>query len=384
MKLTDLYIKAESKMSALLTVPPEISCLILEHVDDVVTIKSIILTGNRYLTELMMSSIKRIYQYDSSDELPVSIMKQLVKLETVEIPIADKSFDDITELTSLPCLSRFDVITTLSVSKVSQFASTIVRFISKCCQNAERLIKKRFSISSKISRTDNMYGNAIKLQFVLTGGYFLIVGLDNNDEISWVPSIGVIINFLTIYREYVPLKCINDFTLCPGADLDILTSYLATVPELEMYSFSTFRNELTPVLIKKLIDKIKIIQYNMFPWDCPKINIIEAFSRDNLRLFPVSEKIIEFIVPIKIDDVPFVLEKYPNIEHISIVYNEKILTENLQGLTEYLQGKSKIKRINVITNNPKLIPTSNKFHIITNDSNYKSDKSHTFIESFIG
>lgn len=66
-----------------------------------------------------------------------------------------------------------------------------------------------------------------------------------------------------------------------------------------------------------------------------------------------------FDVPMDIEDIPIVLEKYPNVELITVVHNRNISNEEFLSLNNYPQ----LQRIIILTRTHELVPFSTKFQV---------------------
>ena len=95
----------------------------------------------------------------------------------------------------------------------------------------------------------------------------------------------------------------------------------------------------------------------MYRWDYPRLMTIKAFTSLQLESFPSSTIVKSFDVPINMDDIPLIIQKYPNVLHVSIMYNKDI---SIKLFTLY----PKLKSIAVVVNDSETIPKDKRFFII--------------------
>ena len=376
------------EFSNFLQLPPETICNILRNIHDVNTIRSIILSGNATLISLAFQCITRIYKYNPTDiffslnwKRPLSIIKQFYNLKSLHINVPINSLEDLAMIARLPHLNEAEIYAP-TVLDYDDFYEILQVFISEYCQgtynvtnilgntitvkNNRNLHNKRFFIVSPNTFEDVVFDPQTeeeiivptKLQFSYINNSIIIFQNDINNNIISRPSIDFIIKFFTMFRRYSPLINFHEYILSDldFPNLDILANYLSNIPELTGYLFLSV---ILTSLLNRLIDKIRLITQPSSQMAYPRMLEIRAFDKRNLSLFPPSNILEVFDVPVDIDDVPFILNLYPNVYFITIVHNKPISNEDFLRLANY----PKLKRIKILTNNPREIPKYKKFYI---------------------
>jgi hypothetical protein len=337
---------------------PEIICLILSKIRDVNTINYLMSSKNPYLVALTQKSIREIYSDDETDEISFEVVSKLYRLRRLCVKIKLNSIDDVSRLASLPKLIDAQYITTPIISSFEEFLKIIITFISK--QKGKYRYKMFRMISDITPDNQILFNNATKIEFSLVQ-YPIILGFDSNDMTTWTPSVNQLIKFLTVYNKHIPIRKFNDYNLYHSnpsiVELNILADYLITIPELKIYRCLYFNPTRVSTLLERLKDKIDIIVYNIYWWDYPRIINIKALTSFQLEWFPSSLIVKSFHVPITTDDIPLIIQKYPNLEHISIMFNKDI---SIKLFASY----PKLKSIAVVANNSETIPNDHRFYMI--------------------
>ena len=94
----------------------------------------------------------------------------------------------------------------------------------------------------------------------------------------------------------------------------------------------------------------------MYDIDYPNLIRIKAFTSLQLESFPSSLVIKSFDVPINVDDIPLIIQKYPNVDHISIMYDKGVSSKLF---TLYPM----IKSITLVIDASETIPEDERFYI---------------------
>lgn len=337
---------------------PEILRLILSKIHDVNTINYLMSSKNQYLVALTRESIREIYSDSSTDEISIEVVSKLYRLRRLCIKIKLNSIDDVSKLASLPKLIDAQYITTPIINSFEEFLEIIVAFISK--QKGKSRYKMFRMISDITPDNQILFNNATKIEFSLVQ-YPVILGFDSNDMTTWTPSVNQLIKFLTVYNKHAPIRRFSDYNLYHSnpsiVELNLLADHLITIPELKIYRCLSFNPTRVSTLLERLKDKIDIIVNNMYWWDYPRMINIKVFTSRQLGSFPSSPIIKSFNVPINMDDIPLVIQKYPNVEHISIMYNKDI---SIKLFSSY----PKLKSISVVVDISETIPRDKRFYMI--------------------
>ena len=268
------------------------------------------------MTKLTKISIKRIL---TTDKIPLSTLLQLINVMQI-VPVIDCKFlTDIVDVTSLPRLR----IVKLKIPAITNF-KTILEIIACFIIDKKNVRGVFLDIISDI--ISFQFNESVKIKFLVTQhNYPLILGFNDKGKPVWTPNVDQIIEFIKLYRKHSPFKVFNTAFLykCRFQQKDIvkLADYLSTISELESYHIL---NHYTTIL-DKIIDNITSISYNMFPCDFPRNKRIKIIDNIGLTMFPSSPKILEFYVPVHLKYIHLIIEKYPNVECISVI-TDKILT----------------------------------------------------------
>lgn len=364
--------------------PLEMQCQIISNIHDVPTIARFLASSNVTLVELTRQCIREII-LEPGELLPVYIIRQLINLEKV----TGEFYIDPAELrwvALLPRLTKAGFIIP-PVNIYSEFLDICKQFVTRYCrgtftytdieeqtrmyQNLRNFNNSNFVI---LSSSDDP-GKVI--MFYPSGSYPVIHSAFTPADLPGFSSLGMLsvdqlIDFISNYQRYTAIfgfddrwlrplfnfpMLVGDQTL-PVVDQNKLVEAISSLPELTDLSLNydpAYFNvtlSLMTRIFRSAAHKIESIGYE-------DITFVHYF---NLEELPDSQILSAFTIPIWIDQVPQVLQKYPNNRGIKIYgWNRQA---DLKDTSQPLSPQQLIELSNipnyvgviVITPNPELIP----------------------------
>lgn len=290
--------------------PPEIYSLCFEKITDLTTI-SAIMTCNSYFRALGAQFITSI---ESSEVVPFRFITQLPNLKSIRAIINLTSIKQLLTISAFRRLKRARF--QLSYSETLSFDDIIFKFIERYCSGSRNLMKRKFNL--KIIMDQNICYDF----YILNGAP--ILKFDGNVDVNQVVS------FLAKFRTYSPLWAFDEYwLLLMDEDLDNLNlstiiKFLQSVPEL-----------------KRLVMRGELYVYNyyLFSQLIAQISQLAIINPRNLDLnqLPSSDRLTMFRVPVTVDLVPLILQKYPKVECIAIADDHVSPEQLMVVITQYPQ-----------------------------------------------
>lgn len=350
----------------LLDLPDEIICNVLSNINDARTIKQIFATGNRRLIGLFLDCANLTVIRSRMETITPNLAKNFFDVVRINPTVIVNNIEDLRIIASLPRLK----MVTLSISMVNsweRFIDIIKEFISHYCQgqynltdilgnniqgqNNRNMNECHIWIKARLKDTD------YQLVFSDVYGDFVFVGYDDINKSTIKIAVPLLIDFIHFYRRYTQMLSFNSHNLDDYTHFEFahpeainvanLIDVLLNIDELHIYYTYYLQNKFS-IIFNLLINKLVVISSRprgRHKRDTP----INTSIINNLRW---SNILTDFNMPININDIDLLMNKYPNLHKVTLYHQNENKIELLDLLRDYPQ----LENIRLLTKRALSLP----------------------------